>query len=150
MILIRLVTSKSSLCLRIRNEVTSRHTYTSVGGGGTLPSEAEQLVTDGDNILYFSPASIWEIGIKKSLGRSDFKVDPEVLRRGLVDNHYIELPISSLHALGVNDLPHLHKDPFDRMLLAQAKVEGITLLTSDSALRGYPGPMFFVSRTAAW
>ena len=113
---------------------------------GTLPKEAEDLLVDAENILYFSPVSIWEIGIKKSLGRNDFKVDPEVLRRGLLDNQYQELPISSLHALAVNDLPQLHKDPFDRMLLAQAKVEGISLLTSDSALRDYPGPLIFVQK----
>lgn len=113
---------------------------------GTLPKEAETLVVDGDNTLYFSPASIWEIGIKRSLGRSDFKVDPEVLRRGLLDNQYEELPITSLHALAVNDLPPLHKDPFDRMLLAQAKAEGISLLTSDSILREYPGPVMFIPK----
>ncbi|MFZ5810512.1 MAG: type II toxin-antitoxin system VapC family toxin [Thermodesulfobacteriota bacterium] len=113
---------------------------------GTLPKEAETLVVDGDNILYFSPASIWEIGIKKSLGRSDFKVAPEVLRRGLLDNQYQELPITSLHVLAVHDLPPLHKDPFDRMLLAQAKAEGISLLTSDSILREYPGPVMFIAK----
>lgn len=113
---------------------------------GTLPKEAEPLVVDGDNTLYFSPASIWEIGIIKSLGRSDFKVDPEVLRRGLLDNQYQELPITSLHALAVNDLPPLHKDPFDRMLLAQAKAEGISLLTSDSILHEYPGPVMFIPK----
>ena len=112
---------------------------------GTLPEDAEKMVTDGDNMLFFSPASIWEIGLKKSLGRSDFKADPEVLRRGLLDNQYRELPITSLHALAVNDLPPIHKDPFDRMLLAQAKSEGISFVTSDSALRGYPGPVIFVS-----
>ncbi len=114
---------------------------------GSLPKEAEALVLDAGNTLYFSPASIWEIGIKKNLGRSDFKVDPEVLRRGLVDNQYQELPITSLHALAVNDLPPLHKDPFDRMLLAQAKVEGIPLLTADSALQDYPGPVMFIAKT---
>ena len=113
---------------------------------GTLPKEAETLVLDGDNTLYFSPASIWEIGIKKSLSRSDFKVDPEVLRRGLLDNQYQELPITSLHALAVNDLPQLHKDPFDRMLLAQAKAEGISLLTSDSVLCEYPGPVICIPK----
>ncbi|WP_028587095.1 type II toxin-antitoxin system VapC family toxin [Desulfocurvus vexinensis] len=113
---------------------------------GTLPPQAEALVVDGGNTLYFSPASIWEIGIKKGLGRSDFRVEPEVLRRGLLDSGYQELPITSLHALAVADLPPLHKDPFDRMLLAQAKAEGIHLLTSDSALREYPGPILFVGR----
>lgn len=114
---------------------------------GTLPKEAEELVLDGENILYFSPVSLWEIGIKKSLGRSDFKIDPEVLRRGLLDNQYQELPITSLHALAVNDLPRLHKDPFDRMLLAQAKTEGFSLLTADGALREYPGPIIFIPKT---
>lgn len=113
---------------------------------GTLPQEAAQLITDGDNTLFFSPASIGEIGIKRSLGRSDFKVDPEVLRRGLLDNQYQELPITSQHALAVNDLPLLHKDHFYRMLMAQAKSEGISLLTSDNALREYPGPVIFVSK----
>jgi len=111
---------------------------------GTLPKDAEEIVTDSENTLYFSPASIWEIGIKKSLGRSDFKVDPEVLRRGLLDSQYQELPITSIHALAAADLPPIHKDPFDRMLLAQAKASGITLLTSDGALRGYPGPVLFI------
>jgi PIN domain nuclease of toxin-antitoxin system len=114
---------------------------------GTLPGKAESLVVDANNTLYFSSASIWEIGIKKSLGRSDFRVDPEVLRRGLLDNQYNELCITSLHALAVNDLPMLHKDPFDRMLLAQAKSEGISLLTSDSIMREYPGPVLFVPKT---
>jgi PIN domain nuclease of toxin-antitoxin system len=113
---------------------------------GTLPKEAESMVTDGDNTLYFSPASIWEIGIKKSLGRSDFTVDVEVLRQALLDNQYTEIPITSLHALAVNDLPPIHKDPFDRMLVAQAKAEGITLLTSDSLVRGYPGPVMFIAK----
>jgi len=114
---------------------------------GTLPREAEALVTDANNILYFSPASIWEIGIKKSLGRDDFKVDPEVLWRGLIDNHYQELAMTSLHVLAVNSLPMRHKDPFDRVLLAQAKSEGISLLTSDSILREYSGPIIYIPKT---
>ena len=115
---------------------------------GTLPEKAESLVGDVSNTLYFSSASIWEIGIKKSLGRNDFRVDPEVLRRGLLDNQYNELCITSLHALVVSDLSMLHKDPFDRMLLAQAKSEGITLLTSDSIMREYPAPVLFVPKTS--
>ena len=111
---------------------------------GSLPEKAESLVLDAENTLYFSPASIWEIGIKRNLGRNDFRVDPEVLRRGLLDNQYNELCITSLHALAANDLPMLHKDPFDRMLLAQAKSEGMFLLTADAALREYPGPILYV------
>jgi len=111
---------------------------------GTLPEDAEKLLIDGGNRLYFSPASIWEIGIKRSLGRSDFKIDPAVLQRGLLDNQYQELPITSRHALAIQDLPLIHKDPFDRILLAQAKVEGISFLTSDSTLRQYPGAVIFI------
>ena len=113
---------------------------------GTLPDDAEKMMTSGDNTLFFSPASIWEIGIKKGLGRNDFKIDPDALVRGLLDNQYQELPITSLHALAANALPHIHKDPFDRMLLAQAKAEGMPLLTSDRALRAYPGPVIFIPR----
>ena len=110
----------------------------------SLPDKAERLVVDAGNTLYFSPASIWEIGIKRNLGRNDFRVDPEVLRRGLLDNQYNELCITSLHALAANDLPMLHKDPFDRMLLAQAKSEGMFLITADAALSAYPGPVLYV------
>ena len=67
---------------------------------GTLPEKVEKLVVDGDNTIYFSAASIWEINIKKGLGRSDFTVNPEVLRRGLLDNQYQELPITGSHCLG--------------------------------------------------
>lgn len=113
---------------------------------GNLPEEARTLLTDSANELYFSAASLWEIVIKNSLGRDNFKVDPAVLRRGLLDAGYQELSVSGAHALAVADLPLLHKDPFDRILLAQAKAEGITLLTFDAALAGYAGPVLFVRR----
>lgn len=104
-----------------------------------LPTAARQRLDDLENGLWFSPASLWEIVIKRRLGRPDFVVDPRRLRRGLIDNGWRELPISSEHAVAVDDLPPLHKDPFDRMLLAQARLEGLQLLTSDSALARYPG-----------
>ena len=113
---------------------------------GKLPEEALGLITDSSNELYFSAASLWEIVIKNSLGRDDFKVDPAVLRRGLLDAGYQELSVSGLHALAVADLPLLHKDPFDRVLLAQAKAEGITLLTFDAALADYAGPVLFIRK----
>jgi PIN domain nuclease of toxin-antitoxin system len=80
------------------------------------------------------------------MGRSDFAVNPEVLRRGLLDNQYQELAINSLHCLAVSDLPMIHKDPFDRILLAQAKYEGISLLTADSIMREYSAPVIFISK----
>jgi len=89
----------------------------------------------------FSAESLWEIVIKRGLGRDDFQIDPRALRRGLTDNGYHEMPINGAHALMVDNLPALHKDPFDRILIAQAMLEGLTLLTSDALVAQYPGPI---------
>ena len=89
----------------------------------------------------FSAASIWEITIKGSLGRDDFRVEPRVLVRGLLENGYTELPVTSEHAVNVDLLPSIHKDPFDRILIAQALVEGIPLLTADAQLARYGAPI---------
>jgi PIN domain nuclease of toxin-antitoxin system len=85
-----------------------------------------------------------ELQIKNGLGRDDFKVDARLLRRGLLDNDYTELPITSAHAVLVESLPAIHKDPFDRILIAQASAEGFTLLTADSTVAKYPGPIELV------
>ena len=106
-----------------------------------LPEAAATAIADEGNELYFSAASIWEMVIKGGLGREDFEVDANLLRRGLVDNGYAELAIASSHAIAVSALPSLHKDPFDRMLVAQATAEGIELITSDERLAAYPGPI---------
>ena len=108
---------------------------------GSLPAQAVRLIDDVANELMFSPASIWEVAIKSGLGREDFKADPRLLRRGLLDNGYLELPITSEHAAAVMGLPPIHKDPFDRLLVAQATVEGVTLLTTDSRVAEYAGPV---------
>lgn len=110
-------------------------------GRECLSSEAQRWMGDPDNELFFSVASLWEIVIKRGLGRDDFKVDARVLRRSLLDNGYSELSILSEHAVAIDALPPLHKDPFDRLLVAQATVEGITLLTSDANVAAYPGPV---------
>ncbi|HXC25625.1 MAG TPA: type II toxin-antitoxin system VapC family toxin [Gemmatimonadaceae bacterium] len=99
------------------------------------------LLEDPNTMLYFSPVSLWEIAIKRSLGRTDFVVDARVFRRGLLDNGYQELSLTSEHAVSIDSLPPLHKDPFDRMLVAQATAEGITLLTADALVAQYPGPV---------
>jgi PIN domain nuclease of toxin-antitoxin system len=104
-----------------------------------LPKAARKLIEDFDNELWFSAASLWEIAIKRRLGRQDFQVDPRLLRRSLVDNGYSELSITSDHVISTDQLPAHHKDPFARLLVAQALVEGITLLTSDAQLTSYPG-----------
>ena len=106
-----------------------------------LSTAARKLLNDPHNELLFSAASLWEIAIKNSLGREDFRVEPRLLRRGLLDNGYVELPITSQHAVSIDSLPPLHKDPFDRLLLAQALSEGVTLLTHDAQLTEYPGPV---------
>lgn len=111
------------------------------GAPDQLPAAARQLLEDPQNELLFSAASLWEIAIKRGLGRSDFQVDARVLRRGLLDNGYQELAITSAHAVSIDSLPAIHKDPFDRILVAQATVEGIILLTADALVAQYPGPV---------
>ena len=111
------------------------------GETARLSASARRLINDADNEPLFSVASLWEIAIKRGLGRKDFQVDARLLRRGLLDNGYSELPIMSDHVVAVEDLPAIHKDPFDRLLVAQATVEGITLLTLDLVVARYPGPI---------
>ena len=106
-----------------------------------LSQAARDFIEDKENELIFSTASLWEVVIKLGLGRDDFKVDPRLLRRGLLDNGYSELPIRSEHVVAIDTLPPIHKDPFDRVLIAQALVEGITLLTTDAVVASYPAPV---------
>ena len=106
-----------------------------------LSAPARTLLRNPRHQLLFSAASLWEVAIKNTLGREDFRVEPRLLRRGLLDNGYTELPVTSQHAVNIDSLPPLHKDPFDRLLLAQALTEGITLVTGDSVLARYAGPV---------
>jgi PIN domain nuclease of toxin-antitoxin system len=106
-----------------------------------LTRAARALITDPQNELLFSAASLWEVTIKNSLGRDDLRVEPRLFRRGLLDNGYVEVPITSQHAVSVDGLPNLHRDPFDRLLIAQALHEGVTLVTSDAQVARYPGPI---------
>ena len=111
---------------------------------GRLPAQASKLIDDPDNQPWFSAASLWEITIKAGLGRADFEVDGGLLRRGLLDHGWQELAITGRHALAVQGLPALHRDPFDRLLAAQALTEGMALLTADHLLAGYPGTIIRV------
>lgn len=106
-----------------------------------LPATALAMIEDPETDLVFSAASIWEVVVKNALGRADFSVDPHLLRRGLLESGYTELAVTSAHALAVALLPPIHKDPFDRILVAQAQSEEIVLLTADSAVSRYPGPI---------
>lgn len=109
------------------------------GNSQKLSKKARRLLDDRDSQLWFSAVSVWEVAIKHGLGRQDFRVDPRRLRRGLIDNGWRELAISSEHAVATLDLPSHHKDPFDRMLVAQAQVEGLALVTSDELVARYAG-----------
>lgn len=111
------------------------------GDPDRLPEEARQLLLDTANELYYSAASLWEVTIKRTLGRSDFQVDPHRLWCMLPVSGYRELSITGEHAIAIETLPLLHKDPFDRLLLAQARVESLTLLTADQQLAGYGAPV---------
>lgn len=110
-------------------------------GGAGLSETAAALIDDPDNELVFSAASIWEVAIKASLGRADLQADPHLLRRGLLESGYVELAVTGRHAAKIAVLEPRHKDPFDRMLIAQAMTEGIVLLTADSQVAAYDGPI---------
>jgi PIN domain nuclease of toxin-antitoxin system len=109
-----------------------------------LTSTARELLADPTNQLFFSVVSIWEVAIKRGLDRADFDVDPRVLRREGLENGYSELLVNSDHAVAIELLPRIHKDPFDRLLIAQAAVEGIILATADAVVARYPAPVRLV------
>jgi PIN domain nuclease of toxin-antitoxin system len=109
-----------------------------------LSVDALRVLEDPEAGLMFSSASIWEVAIKASKGRADFRVDARLLRRALLENGYSELPISSEHAVAVADLPAHHGDPFDRIQVAQARVEGLVFLTGDVVLADYGSPVQLV------
>ena len=104
-----------------------------------LSKKAREMIMAAEDSRFFSAASIWEITIKRMRARSEFDVDPRRIRDGALENGWREVAVTSQHAATVLDLPSIHKDPFDRILLAQAHVEGVTLLTSDRTVAKYPG-----------
>ena len=110
-----------------------------------LPAGCAAMLEDPSNSLVFSVASLWELVIKQALGRPDFNLEPSLVRQALLDGGWQELPIEASHALAVSQLPPLHRDPFDRLLLAQAQVEGLLLLTAESQLSLYPGPIRYMT-----
>lgn len=87
--------------------------------------------------LAFSLASLWEVAIKTSLGRPDFSVDPGLLHRSLLAEGFVEMPITAPHLVWVAALSWVHRDPFDRLLVAQAIEDQVTLLTADATLKRY-------------
>jgi PIN domain nuclease of toxin-antitoxin system len=109
-----------------------------------LSSKAKRLISNPENNLFFSAANLWEMTIKNGLGRKDFKLNIRALHQGLLENNYHELPILSQHTIAIDSLPAIHKDPFDRILIAQAIIEEMTLLTADTLIAEYPGPVKLV------
>ena len=112
-----------------------------MGSPERLPAGLAPMLEDPHNTPVFSVASLWELVIKQALGRPDFRVEPAMLRRALLDGGWQELPIQAQHALAVAALPPLHRDPFDRLLLGQATADGLLLITADQQLAAYPGPV---------
>jgi PIN domain nuclease of toxin-antitoxin system len=102
-----------------------------------LPREAREILQDDSNDVYYSAASIWEIAIKSSLRRKDFRVDLTQLLGVLPEMGLVELPVTAVHAAGVTELPLIQRDPFDRLLIAQSIAEPLTLLTNDALLDRY-------------
>jgi PIN domain nuclease of toxin-antitoxin system len=109
-----------------------------------LSPSAQSLLGDVDHELLFSAVSIWEVAIKAGMGRTDFRANARLLRRGLLDHGYVEVPVISQHAVEIDNLPPIHRDPFDRLLIAQAMIEGVELITSDTIVARYPGPIRLV------
>ena len=100
-----------------------------------------RLLEDPMNTPVFSVASLWELVIKRGLDRPDFQLEPSLLRQALLEAGWRELPLEAHHVLAVGQLPPLHRDPFDRLLLAQAQADGLLLITADQQLAQYPGPV---------
>lgn len=109
-----------------------------------LPAKAADIMEDLRHQLSFSVVNLWEVVIKNARTRVDFEANPYDLRAGMLANGYLELTVSASHVLAVGDLPYIHRDPFDRLLIAQARVEGLTLLTADATVARYPGAILHV------
>lgn len=110
-----------------------------------LSLKTRKLIADENNVLFFSVISLWEVSIKTAAGRQEFQVNARTLRRYLLDNGYCELLLNGEHAVAAGDLPFLHRDPFDRILITQATIEDIILLTSDKVVAQYSAPIQLVS-----
>ncbi len=106
-----------------------------------LPAAAHAMIASLDNAVYFSVVNLWEITLKAQLQRADFSVDARALRTGLLKAGYQELDVKSEHVFQLNHLADIHKDPFDRMLIAQALSESMLLLTMDAQIAKYPAPV---------
>lgn len=105
----------------------------------SLPARARTLLTAPETSPWISAASLWEVAIKTALRRPGFEFDPRIMRRQLLGEGWSELIVNGDHAAEAAGLPLIHKDPFDRMLIAQASHEGFTLVTADVIIARYAG-----------
>jgi PIN domain nuclease of toxin-antitoxin system len=111
-----------------------------------LPPNAGEIISDEKNDLFFSPASLWEVSIKHSQNKPDFQLNARLMQENLLDKGCLEVPITSSHTISAGELPLLHKDPFDRLLIAQALIENLSLLTSDEKIAEYPASVIYTPR----
>jgi len=109
-----------------------------------LSTRALQILGDEANELCFSAISIWEIAIKQALAKPGFDIEASFVRQGLLEHGFREVVLTSLHGVAAQTLPLIHNDPFDRILIAQATTEGLTLVTSDKRVAQHPGPILHV------
>lgn len=105
-----------------------------------LSSQAVELLDDPTSEIYFSLASLWEIAIKSSLGKPDFDIDVEALEQGLIQVGCRAVAIELPHILKQTQFPFIHRDPFDRLLMAQAEVENVFFMTADTMILKYQKP----------
>jgi PIN domain nuclease of toxin-antitoxin system len=103
-----------------------------------LSVSAADLLESPEARVFFSAVNVWEIAIKRALNRPDFDVEPDVIRRGALETGFEELPVTGIHAAAVRQLPSHHRDPFDRLLVAQAQTEPLLLMTDDPMVMQYP------------
>lgn len=102
-----------------------------------LPPDVVAQLESPETMVYFSAASIWEIAIKSALGKIDFPYSPEDITQAAKNTGFVELPVSAAHGAKIAHLPWHHRDPFDRLLVAQALLMPAQLLTADAALGPY-------------
>jgi PIN domain nuclease of toxin-antitoxin system len=115
--------------------------WMATGNTSRLSKLAINMVGSKENEVWFSAISILEIAIKQSLGRADFALDAAIIRDAFLALDFRELAVNGIQSAFVARLPLIHRDPFDRLLIAQANIEGMTLITADEQIARYPGPI---------
>lgn len=101
----------------------------------SLDKKLTKIINSPNNHIFISSATVWEIIIKEKTGKLK---TPGDLKEQLILNNFIELPINHQHSFNLNNLPEIHKDPFDRILISQAQIENLTLITHDHYIKQYP------------